>query len=159
MDTNTLMMNNLQYLYARLKSLNGGFEMKGFIEVYSPGKYTCYTFNNTYRKYGIGLPQYKKFKGIRVVIENAVPGTIIDSSYPNTDIPENEYDGFEIEANTRDCISKPVNDILLSWVEYSVYMYISKNRTGVLKRELMEKAWHPRRVLKLLEAGVELEAF
>ena len=159
MDTNTLMMNNLPYLYARLKSQIEGFEMKGFIEVYSPGKYTCYTFNNKYRKYGIGLPKYKKFDGIRVVLENVIPGTIIDSSYPNTDVPENEYDGFEIELDTRDCISKPVNDILLNWIEYSINLYISKNRTGVLKRELMEKTWHPRRVQKLLDAGIELEAF
>ena len=159
MDTKTLMMNNLPYLYARLKSLNEGFEMKGFIEVYSPRKYTCYTFNNTYRKYGIGLPQYKNFDGIRVVLENVIPGTIIDTLYPNSEISENCYEGFEVGINTRHDISKPINDIILDWVEYSVYMYISKNRTGVLKRELMEKTWHPQRVQKLLEAGIEVEAF
>jgi hypothetical protein len=51
------------------------------------------------------------------------------------------------------------NERWRKWREEQASKKRSQERSKVIKRDLVENVWHPRRVQKLLEAGVELELF
>jgi hypothetical protein len=49
-------------------------------------------------------------------------------------------------------LAADVRKVVWEWLQHSIRIKLSKDRTRLLKEELVAAVWHPRRVQKLLEA-------
>jgi hypothetical protein len=67
-------------------------------------------------------------------------------------IPLHESYGFENK------LSKKIYDpVICAWMEEVIYKQFAMRRMKAIKPDLIAAAWHPRRVERWLEQGVELE--